>query len=76
MRVTSCLDNLCANNHHFLDVKVSNAISASAGGAMQTYEALVHADWLRGFEEDDVFCEDTALPQNEHDDVDAAFFNH
>ena len=76
MRVTSCLDNLCANNHHFLDVKVSNAISASAGGAMQTYEALVHADWLRGFEEDDVYCEGTTLSKNEQDAVDAAFFNH
>ena len=76
MRVTSCLDNLCANNYHFLDVKVSNAISASAGGAMQTYEALVHADWLRGFEEDDVYCEGTTLSKDEQDAVDAAFFNH
>ena len=76
MRVTSCLDNLCANNHHFLDVKVSNAISASAGGAMQTYEALVHADWLRGYEEDDVYCEGTTLSKDEQDAVDAAFFNH
>ena len=76
MRVTSCLDNLCANNHHFLDVKVSNAISASAGGAMQTYEALVHADWLRGFEEDDVYCEGTTLSEEEQNAADAAFFNH
>ena len=76
MRVTSCLDNLCANNYHFLDVKVSNAISASAGGAMQTYEALVHADWLRGFEEDDVYCEGMTLSEDEQDAADAAFFNH
>ena len=76
MRVTSCLDDLCANNHHFLDVKVSNAISASAGGAMQTYEALVHADWLRGFEEDDVYCEGTTLSEEEQNAADAAFSNH
>ena len=76
MRVTSCLDNLCANNHHFLDVKVSNAISASAGGAMQTYEALVHADWLRGFEEDDVCCEGTTLSEEEQNAANTAFFNH
>lgn len=76
MRVTSCLDNLCANNHHFLDVKVSNAISASAGGAMQTYEALVHADWLRGFEEDDVYCEGTTLSEEEQNAADAAFLSN
>lgn len=76
MRVTSCLDNLCANNHHFLDVKVSNAISASAGGAMQTYEALVHADWLRGFEEDDVYCEGTTLSEEEQNATDAAFLSN
>lgn len=76
MRVTSCLDNLCANNYHFLDVKVSNAISASAGGAMQTYEALVHADWLQGFEEDDVYCEGTTLSEDEQDAADAAFLSN
>ena len=26
LRLTGCLDNLCANNHHFLDVKVQNTI--------------------------------------------------
>lgn len=76
MRVTSCLDDLCANNHHFLDVKVSNAISASAGGAMQTYEALVHADWLRGFEEDDVYCEGTTLSEEEQNAADSAFLSN
>ena len=64
LRITSCLGGVCANNHHFLDVKVSNAISPTVGGTMQTYEARVHADWLLGFEEDDVYCDaKTATPQ-------------
>ena len=64
LRITSCLGGVCANNHHFLDVKVSNAISPTIGGTMQTYEARVHADWLLGFEEDDVYCDaKTATPQ-------------
>jgi hypothetical protein len=75
-RVTSCLDDLCANNHHFLDVKVSNAISATVGGAMQTYESLVHADWLRGFEEDDAYCNGSDLTSDEQEAADAAFLSN
>lgn len=76
MRVTSCLGGLCANNHHFLDVKVSNAISPTIGGTMQTYEALVHADWLRGFEEDDVFCDEKTATANQLSTADDNFFSN
>ena len=58
LRIPSCYDGVCANDHHFLDLKVSNAISPTIGGTMETYEALVHADWLRGFAEDDVYCDE------------------
>ena len=58
LRIPSCYDGVCANDHHFLDLKVSNAISSTIGGTMETYEALVHADWLRGFEDDDVYCDE------------------
>lgn len=73
MRVTSCLGGLCANNHHFLDVKVSNAISPTVGGTMQTYEALVHADWLRGYEEDDVYCDEKTATANQLSTADDNF---
>ena len=73
MRVTSCLGGLCANNHHFLDVKVSNAISPTVGGTMQTYEALVHADWLRGYEEDDVYCDKKTATANQLSTADDNF---
>lgn len=73
MRVTSCLGGLCANNHHFLDVKVSNAISPTVGGTMQTYEALVHADWLRGYEEDDVYCDRKTATANQLSTADDNF---
>ena len=73
MRVTSCLGGLCANNHHFLDVKVSNAISSTVGGTMQTYEALVHADWLRGYEEDDVYCDKKTATANQLSTADDNF---
>ena len=56
LRLTGCLDNLCANNHHFLDVKVQNTITPTAGATPQTIEALVHADWLIGFGFDDIYC--------------------
>ena len=38
LRLTGCLDNLCANNHHFLDVKVQNTITPTAGATPQTIE--------------------------------------
>ena len=76
MRVTSCLGGLCANNHHFLDVKVSNAISPTIGGTMQTYEALVHADWLRGYEEDDVYCDKKTATANQLSTADDNFFSN
>ena len=56
LRLSGCLDNLCANNHHFLDVKVQNTITPTAGAAPQTIEALVNADWLVGFKFDDIYC--------------------
>lgn len=76
MRVTSCLGGLCANNHHFLDVKVSNAISPTVGGTMQTYEALVHADWLRGYEEDDVYCDKKTATANQLSTADDNFLSN
>lgn len=76
MRVTSCLGGLCANNHHFLDVKVSNAISPTIGGTMQTYEALVHADWLRGYEEDDVYCDKKTATANQLSTADDNFLSN
>ena len=64
MRLNSCLDELCANSFYFLDVKVANTMSATTGGALQMYEAPVHADWLKGFEEDDIYCDiNTATPE-------------
>ena len=60
LRITSCLNDLCANNHHFLTVKVQNTIMPTVGGEMKTIEALVHADWLTGFEFDDAFCDESS----------------
>lgn len=61
LRITSCLANLCANNHHFLTVKVQNTIMPTIGGEMKTIEAQVHADWLTGFEFDDIYCKESAI---------------
>ena len=72
-RVNSCMEGLCANNHHFMDLKVSNAIASTVGGALQTYESLVHADWLKGFAGDDVYCGSTALTQEQKTTADATF---
>lgn len=61
LRITSCLNDLCANNHHFLTVKVQNTIMPTVGGAMKTIEAQVHADWLMGFDFDDIYCNESAI---------------
>lgn len=73
LRITSCLDNLCANNHHFLTVKVQNTIMPTVGGAMKTIEAQVHADWLTGFDFDDIYCDESAITSETQSTADAAF---
>ena len=76
LRIPSCYDGVCANDHHFLDLKVSNAISPTIGGTMETYEALVHADWLRGFEDDDVYCDEKTITVLQKDTADTRFLSN
>ena len=73
LRITGCMDNLCANNHHTLTVKVENTISPTTGGALQTISALVHADWLVGFESDDIYCEEKSIVETTRTVADASF---
>ena len=73
LRITSCLNNLCANNHHFLTVKVQNTIMPTVGGEMKTIEAQVHADWLTGFEFDDIYCNESAITSATQTEADNAF---
>lgn len=73
LRITSCLNNLCANNHHFLTVKVQNTIMPTVGGAMKTIEAQVHADWLMGFDFDDIYCAESSITTETQAEADAAF---
>ncbi len=73
LRITSCLNNLCANNHHFLTVKVQNTIMPIVGGEMKTIEAQVHADWLTGFEFDDIYCSESAITSATQTEADNAF---
>ena len=73
LRITSCLNDLCANNHHFLTVKVQNTIMPTVGGEMKTIEALVHADWLTGFEFDDIYCNESAITSDAQTTANNAF---
>ena len=61
VRITGCMDELCANNHHILVVKVENTITPTTGGVPQTISALVHADWLVGIESDDIYCNEKTI---------------
>ncbi|MBR6550002.1 MAG: hypothetical protein IKT71_02220 [Paludibacteraceae bacterium] len=73
LRITSCMNNLCANNHHFLTVKVQNTIMPTVGGEMKTIEAQVHADWLTGFEFDDIYCNESAITSDAQTTANNAF---
>ena len=73
VRITGCMDELCANNHHFLAVKVENTITPTAGGALQTISAMVHADWLVGLKSDSIYCNESAITSSQRTTADAAF---
>lgn len=73
VRITGCMDELCANNHHFLAVKVENTITPTAGGALQTISAMVHADWLVGIASDSIYCNESAITSATQTAADAAF---
>ena len=68
-----CMDLVCANNYYFLDVKVQNSFAGSVGGALQTVEALVHADWLVGYDFDDVYCNPLGMTDEDKAAADANF---
>lgn len=73
LRITSCMDSLCANNHHILTVKVQNTIMPTVGGEMKTIEAQVHADWLTGFEFDDIYCSESSMTSSAQTTANNAF---
>ena len=68
-----CKELLCANNHYFLDVKVQNTLAPSVGGALETVEALVHADWLVGAAFDDAYCDARSMTDEQKEEANAAF---
>ena len=68
-----CNDIVCANDFHMLEVKVQNTFATSVGGSLQTVEANVHADWLWGYEFDDVFCDHLTMTHEQEEAANAAF---
>ena len=68
-----CKELLCANNHYFLDVKVQNTLAPSVGGALETVEALVHADWLVGAAFDDLYCNSRSMTDEQKATANTAF---
>ena len=68
-----CIDSVCANDFHMLEVKVQNTFATSVGGSLQTVEANVHADWLWGYAFDDVYCEHLTMTPEEEAVADTAF---
>ena len=68
-----CIDNVCANDFHMLEVKVQNTFATSVGGSLQTVEANVHADWLWGYAFDDVYCEHLTMTPEEEAAANVAF---
>ena len=68
-----CNDIVCANDFHMLEVKVQNTFATNVGGSLQTVEANVHADWLWGYEFDDVFCEHLTMTPEQEAAANAAF---
>lgn len=74
-RVT-CETGLCANNPYFLEVKVQNAIAPTVGGNLYTKEALIYADWLKGFAGDDVYCEEAKMTSQQKATADQVFMSN
>ena len=68
-----CIDNVCANDFHMLEVKVQNTFATSVGGSLQTVEANVHADWLWGYAFDDVFCNHLTMTHEQEEAANTAF---
>lgn len=68
-----CIDNVCANDFHMLEVKVQNTFATSVGGSLQTVEANVHADWLWGYAFDDVFCDHLTMTHEQEEAANVAF---
>ena len=68
-----CIDSVCANDFHMLEVKVQNTFATSVGGSLQTVEANVHADWLWGYAFDDVFCDHLTMTPEQEEAANAAF---
>ena len=68
-----CIDEVCANDFHMLEVKVENTFATSVGGSLQTVEASVHADWLWGYEFDDVFCDHLTMTHEQEEAANEAF---
>lgn len=71
-----CMENVCANDFHLLEVKVQNTLATSVGGSLQTVEANVHADWLWGYYFDDPYCEDKSVTHEEEDFANQQFERH
>ena len=72
-RITSeGVGGLCANSHYFLEVKVKNEITL-ASGKSETKEAVIAADWLKGFVGDDVYCDDANITSQQKATADQAF---
>lgn len=68
-----CIDDVCANDFHMLEVKVQNTFATSVGGSLQTVEANVHADWLWGYEFDDVFCDHLTMTHEQEEAANSSF---
>ena len=68
-----CIDDVCANDFHMLEVKVQNTFATNVGGSLQTVEANVHADWLWGYDFDDVFCEQLTMTHEQEEAANEAF---
>lgn len=68
-----CIDDVCANDFHMLEVKVQNTFATSVGGSLQTVEANVHADWLWGYDFDDVFCDHLTMTHEQEEAANEAF---
>ena len=68
-----CIDDVCANDFHMLEVKVQNTFATSVGGSLQTVEANVHADWLWGYGFDDVFCDHLTMTHEQEEAANEAF---
>lgn len=68
-----CMEGVCANDFHMLEVKVQNTFATSVGGSLQTVEANVHADWLWGYAFDDVFCDHLTMTHEQEEAANVAF---